>query len=70
MKPIELSMCSVSLGTFDRLKFYSKSSLFRKCIQYIIAYRCPINEEEVARYRKIFFKIDSEYNGQVTPENM
>jgi hypothetical protein len=34
----------ISLTTLDRMKNYSKSLLFRQCVQYIIAYRCEINE--------------------------
>lgn len=39
-------------------------------MQYIIAYRCEINEEEAERFRKVFFKIDRDNNGYVTFENV
>jgi calcium-dependent protein kinase len=60
----------MSNATLERMKNYSKSLLFRQCVQYIIAYRCEINEQEAERFRKVFFKIDKENNGYVTVENV
>jgi hypothetical protein len=65
-----MSLCKISMKTLDRMKNYSKSLLFRQCVQYIIAYRCEISEEEAERFRKVFFKIDSDNNGYVTFENV
>lgn len=65
-----ISQCKISAATLDRMKTYSKSLLFRQCVQYIIAYRCEINEDEAERFRKVFFKIDKENNGFVTFENV
>ena len=52
------------------MKSYTKSLLFRQCVQYIIAYRCEISEEDAERFRKMFFKIDRDNNGFVTFENI
>jgi Ca2+-binding EF-hand superfamily protein len=60
----------ISLTTLDRMKSYTKSLLFRQCVQYIIAYRCEINEQEAEKFRKVFFKIDRDNNGFVTFDNV
>ena len=60
----------ISLTTLDRMKSYTKSLLFRQCVQYIIAYRCEINEQEAEKFRKVFFKIDRDNNGFVSFENV
>ncbi len=60
----------ISVTTLDRMKSYTKSLLFRQCVQYIIAYRCEISEEDAERFRKMFFKIDRDNNGFVTFENI
>lgn len=69
MDPTKLSTCSISLATLDRLKSFSKSNVFRKCVQYIIAYRCQLSEEDINRFRKLFLKIDKEMNGYVNYED-
>jgi len=56
--------------TFERLKAYSKSSIFRQSVHYIIAYRCQISEDDAEKFRKMFFKLDNHTNGFVTFENV
>lgn len=64
-----LSSKIISMATFDRLKSYSKSTLFRQIVQYIIAYRCELLEDDVERFRKLYLKIDQDNQGYITYEN-
>ena len=63
----KLSSCSISLKTFERLSAYSNSVLFRQCVQFLIAYRCNL-DEDIAKFRKLFFKIGKNNNGYLTIE--
>lgn len=62
----QLSSQVISVKTFERLKAYSRSSMFRQSVHYIIAYRCQISEDDAEKFRKMFRKLDNGTQGYVT----
>ncbi len=65
-----ISNCTFSAKNLERLKAFSKANTLRQTIHYIIAYRCQVSPEDVIKFRKLFNKIDQDFNGYVSLDNI